>query len=203
MARGEAGAVRISISAKAASREQRTLEARLAAAMPKLANRLLSPVMRLPPRSRVRRWMLARMVAVTFSAINRRDLGVVAQAAYAPDVELLFHGGAPADIGGDVHRGREAVFATYRQWIEAWEELRRLPVEVVDMGERILVLVRERGRGRGGVELEGQAASLFTFRSGRVVRQDEYPRWRDALVAVGLPSGDARAAQGDVSQNSG
>jgi ketosteroid isomerase-like protein len=154
--------------------------------MPRVANRLAAPVFRLPPGSWVRRRVLARLVGVTFNAINRRDIDAVARTTYAPDVELVFHGPAPADIGGDVHRGREAVFTTYRQWIEAWEDLRRIPLELIDMGDRMLVLAREEGRGRGGVALEEQAASLFTFRGGRVVRQDEYPHWNAALDAVGL-----------------
>jgi ketosteroid isomerase-like protein/ligand-binding SRPBCC domain-containing protein len=178
---------RTAIGAGTASGKRRTWEAHVAARMPRLANRLFAPVLRLPPGSPVRRRVLARMVGVTFNAMNRRDIDSVARAAYAPDVVLVFHGPAPADIGGDVHRGRDAAFDTYRQWIDAWEDLRRIPLELIDMGDRLLVLVREEGRGREGVVLDEQAASLFTFRAGRVVRQDEYPHWKAALDAVGLP----------------
>jgi ketosteroid isomerase-like protein len=186
MRRHDSAPVRIPIDARAASAQQRTPEARLAARAPGLANRLFASVLRLPPHSRLRRWMIARAAGATFAAINRRDLDVVAEAAYAPEAELVFHGEPPADVGGDRHRGREAVFAAYRQWVEGWYELRRVPVEVIDLGDRFLVLLREIGRGRGGVELEEEAASLFTFRNARVVRQDEYPRWSEALAAVGI-----------------
>jgi ketosteroid isomerase-like protein len=172
---------------------RRTWEGRLAASMPWLANRLVWPVLRLPPSSRVRQRALVHMVGVTFSAINHRDLDVVAKATYSPDVELVFHGSVPADVGGEHHRGREAVFATYRQWVEGWEDLQRRPIELIDLGDRLLVLARETGRGREGVQLEQEAASLFTFRHGRVVRQDEYPRWAEALEAVGLSEQDISA----------
>ena len=52
---------------------------------------------------------------------------------------------------------------------------------------RVLVFDRQIGRGRAsGVVMEQEVASLFTFRSGKIVRWDGYWDRADALEAAGL-----------------
>ena len=104
---------------------------------------------------------------------------------YDPGAELRF-AGRFADFDR-TYRGREAAFAAYRAWMESWEEYRREPKEIVDLGDRVLVLVRESGRGKGsGTPTEAQIAMLLTFRRGRVVKHQEFFGWDEALETVGL-----------------
>lgn len=104
---------------------------------------------------------------------------------YHPAAELRF-AGRFADFD-QTYRGREAAFAAYRAWMESWEHYRREPEEIVDLGDRVLVLVHESGRGKGsGIPTEAQIGMLLTFRRGRVVRHQEFLGWDAALEAVGL-----------------
>jgi ketosteroid isomerase-like protein len=83
--------------------------------------------------------------------------------------------------------------------IEAdWDDLRLDPEEVVDLGDRVLVLVRMRARVRDSdAELDAQVAHLWEFRDGRVVRWTAYGDRATAfrcLRALGLFGETAQAA---------
>jgi ketosteroid isomerase-like protein len=68
-------------------------------------------------------------------------------------------------------------FATYRQEVE----------EVVDCGDRVLLLVRAFGRLLGSVqELSHTAAEVFVFRDGKIARIELYGNRARARKAVGL-----------------
>jgi ketosteroid isomerase-like protein len=85
------------------------------------------------------------------------------------EIEFSFAGGP--DPGS--WRGLDAMAHAYRDWLRAWEYFRAEPEEyiVIDR-ERILVLVRNSGRGKvSGLELDEQsAANYFQFRDGKVTR---------------------------------
>ena len=151
---------------------------------PRLLNLAVAPGLLLPPASRLRRFGVRRIVLFAFAALNRRDFRLLQQAAYAPEVELVFHREVPPELAPS-YRGREAAYDAYRQWIEPWEDLQREPVEVIDAGNRLLILQREVGR-TSGIQLEERVATLFTLRGRRIVRQDEYGDWDQALEAIGF-----------------
>ena len=70
-----------------------------------------------------------------------------------------------------------APFATYRQEVE----------EVVDCGDRVLLLVRAFGRPAGSVqEISHAAAEVFVFRDGKIARIELYGNRARARKAVGL-----------------
>jgi ketosteroid isomerase-like protein len=72
-----------------------------------------------------------------------------------------------------------------RDWLGAWERPITIQAdEFVPAGDRILVLVRWSGRGKGsGAEIEAEGAHLWTFRDGLVVHYGVY-RDRDEARAV-------------------
>jgi hypothetical protein len=45
--------------------------------------------------------------------------------------------GQPFGIGSCSYRGSEAAFAAYRAWMDSWDEYRREPKEIVDVGNRV------------------------------------------------------------------
>ena len=69
-----------------------------------------------------------------------------------------------------------------RDWLRAWERPIRIePEEFIQSGDRILVMIRWSGRGKGsGVQIEAEGAHLWTFRDGLVV---DYGVYRDRAEA--------------------
>ena len=67
-----------------------------------------------------------------------------------------------------------------------WEEVELAPERFLDAGDRVLVFVRLRVRGRDGVEIDEPWAHLLTLRSGKVIRVELHPDRAEALEAAGL-----------------
>jgi ketosteroid isomerase-like protein len=90
------------------------------------------------------------------------------------------------DIGG-VYRGIAACRRFWQEWFSAWETL-RFEYRLVDAGDRVVVLLDSRLRGRStGIELLwGKHAFITTFRDGLMVHARLYTDQSDALKAVGL-----------------
>jgi ketosteroid isomerase-like protein len=61
----------------------------------------------------------------------------------------------------------------------------------MDVGERVVLLLRDYGRRRGmEAEVELISATILTFRGGRVARWEDYTDRALALEAVGLSEQD-------------
>jgi ketosteroid isomerase-like protein len=87
----------------------------------------------------------------------------------------------------DSYTGR----SEFRSFVEAWEEgfasEHMEAKEIVDAGDRVVVMVHHRGRGKSsGIEVNQTFAMVWTFRAGRVVRMEMYPTRADALEAAGV-----------------
>jgi len=83
--------------------------------------------------------------------------------------------------------GLDAIRDNIAHWKEAWDELEVTAEDFAEAGDRVLVTVHHRGRGRGsGIEVEARFYLLYTMRNGKVVRQDEYAERTEALEAAGL-----------------
>src|SRR2546428_390481 len=63
-----------------------------------------------------------------------------------PEVEYDMAESPALDIGG-VYRGVESVRRLWREWFDAWEAL-QFDYELVDAGDRVVVLLDTRMRGR-------------------------------------------------------
>jgi ketosteroid isomerase-like protein len=79
--------------------------------------------------------------------------------------------------------------AGVRQWLAdvggMFEELRIEPEEFVDAGDRVVVVSRMRGRGKGsGADVEQALVSVWTFRDERIVRHDAYQDRKEALASI-------------------
>ncbi len=117
-----------------------------------------------------------------YELFNRRDVDAFLDLC-SEDVE--WHDLGAFDTSAIV--GREALRAHLKAVLEPWEELRRDPEEIIDLGDnRVLGLCRAIARGKGsGIEVEAEGGDLLTFRDGKVVQFRGYPR-ADALEAAGL-----------------
>ena len=164
---------------------RRRLDEHFLIRVPTLVHWVAALVLRLPNGSLFRRRALLFLARRASAAVDRGDLELVRVLMYDPDAELSF-AGKFGDFD-ESYRGREAAFAAYRAWIDSWDDYRREPRELIDLGDRVLILLRESGRGKdSGVPVEARLAMLLTFRSGRVVKHREFSDWQQALVAAGL-----------------
>lgn len=166
--------------------KRRSLDERLFVRFPALYRPLANALMRLPPRSRLRRLMLARRVSRAYAAANRQDFDSVlvgwdSGSEYHPSTDLM-----PPDLEPAFY-GHDGYLQLWRYWLDAFEDIRWEPEEILDLGDRILVSTQQRGRGSGsGVAVSEPVFQLFKFRRGLVVRQEDFPDRSRALEGAGM-----------------
>jgi ketosteroid isomerase-like protein len=81
------------------------------------------------------------------------------------------------------HRGRDAVRRFFADWVAAWAEVRNEPQELIDAGDRVVVLVHGSFRlAEGAVPFESDYAHVWTVRDGRAVSVEAVDR--DAALAL-------------------
>jgi ketosteroid isomerase-like protein len=102
---------------------------------------------------------------------------------YDPEVEF----DATARPEGQVYRGHEGVAEAMRVWVGAWEDWKFEVQEIIDAGDRVLLIARESGRGKGsGIEIDQPNFIVFTLRDGKIVRWQGFVHRDAALEAAGL-----------------
>jgi uncharacterized protein len=101
----------------------------------------------------------------------------------APDFEWQQYAEA---VEPGSHRGA-AVGGALEKIFEVYGDFRIEPEEVLDAGDKVVVLGRSRGTARGsGMELDQRFAFVWTVRDGKLARIEVYADRRDALEAAGL-----------------
>ena len=94
---------------------------------------------------------------------------------------------APALDLKRVYRGADEVRQFWQEWFSAWETV-QYEYELIDAGERVVMLLDLRMRGRTtGIEMPvGKFAWVSTFKDGLAVHVKLYMSQSDALKAAGL-----------------
>lgn len=120
----------------------------------------------------------------------RRLIAVYNKRSFAENVDLI-----DPDIVWDLsgvqlpdsvrYTGR----AEFRKFIETWEEgfaSEQIEAEeMLDAGDRVLVMILHRGRGKtSGIEVSQRYAMIWTFHDARAVRMDVYATREEALEAI-------------------
>ena len=83
-------------------------------------------------------------------------------------------------------QGHDAVRANLARWESEWDDYEVIPEEFLDLGDRVVVTLRLRGRGHGsGVEIDALFYEIYTLRDGKIIRMDEFTDRADALEAAG------------------
>ncbi len=164
----------------------RALEERLLLSAPELFRWTFGPVLRMPARAPLRRVMLRRALRQALEALNRRDLDAVI-ARYDPEVVFYLEEG-PASFPDlePVYRGQEGARQVMRRFMEVWEDVRWEPRELLDAGDRFVVLLHVVGRGRDGMNLREELGVIYTVSGGRVVGQSQYWGWDRTVELAGL-----------------
>jgi ketosteroid isomerase-like protein len=102
---------------------------------------------------------------------------------FSADV-LVDTGSARPDLS--VGRGREYLASVVAGWTSAFEDWRDEVADIRDLGEEVLVLSVQRGRGKGsGVEVEARYAILYGVSGGAITRVRMYGSVQDAVEAAG------------------
>jgi uncharacterized protein len=119
------------------------------------------------------------IVRAALEAYARGDL----EAALAnTDADVVWNPAEEAPM-----RGLRAVREYLERWEGVWEELETTPEEFIDAGDRVVVTIHFRGRGReSGVEVEARSHHVYTVRDGKTVRMDEFIDRPEAFRAAGL-----------------
>jgi ketosteroid isomerase-like protein len=127
-----------------------------------------------------------------FEAWNRREEETQTE-AFAPEIEYRTPGLASA-VGLDaVYYGHAGLRKFTQEFREPWDEISNEIERIIERGEQVVVLVRLRGKGRDGIEVERPFAQIWTMRGGRAVRVEGYDDQQKALEAVSLSEQDAHA----------
>jgi ketosteroid isomerase-like protein len=99
--------------------------------------------------------------------------------AFAQDVEVVtslerFHG--PAGVVKEAKR-----------WDEMWSDYRFEVQDLVDAGDKVVLLYRQVGKAKeSGVEVEERAAWVYTLREGKIARVEMFQDRETALRAARL-----------------
>jgi ketosteroid isomerase-like protein len=99
--------------------------------------------------------------------------------AFAQEVEVVtalerFHG--PAGVVEEAKR-----------WDEMWSDYRFEVQDLVDAGDKVVLLYRQVGKAKeSGVEVEERAAWVYTLREGKIARVEMFQDRETGLRAAGV-----------------
>ncbi len=117
---------------------------------------------------------------------NRRAFAVAIE-LYDPEIEYARIGAEVPDFAG-AWTGVDEMRSAVRDYMSTWDDYQYEPQEFHDIGDRVLVRERHKGRGkRSGVAVDHDVGAVFTLQGGRVVRLIQYWDFAEARKAAGLP----------------
>ena len=121
-----------------------------------------------------------------YEAVNQGDVdGAVAFVAPDCEVEL-----PPMLPEADANQGREGLKRVWASWIDSFEHFRMEIEEVIDAGDRVMVMACLRGIGKdSGAEVHTPTfAIIWTVREGQAVRIQALPTRAAGMESLGLNS---------------
>jgi ketosteroid isomerase-like protein len=123
------------------------------------------------------------IVKAAMAAWADRDAETLA-ATHDPAIEWRTAEDEP-DAG--TYRGLEAVARLLRDWTQTFEDVRAVPLELTDAGDRVVVSYEMRGKVRGSTdEVVVGETQVYELRAGKIVAVSEYRTRDEALRALGL-----------------
>jgi ketosteroid isomerase-like protein len=169
-------------------RSNRTLDQRLSLRFPRLTDRYIRLLARLPPTSRLRQVALWRGVRDGVEAWNCRDLDAFLIAYHADCEHYPPREFVEAGLWEPCYRGREGYAKLMASWSDTGTDARIEPVELIDLGTRLVLLSEMAALTSrlGDVPLTRTYAHVYTLEDGRVRTLREYTDHAEALAAVGL-----------------
>jgi ketosteroid isomerase-like protein len=120
-----------------------------------------------------------------YDAFNRGDFETVLR-NFDPD----FEGYDREEIPDPRHsEGLEGALEAFANMVELFDEYEIVPVEFVEGEEHVVVVARQRGRGRAsGAQVEDDIVHVWTVKDGKVLGLRAFSSKQDALEHLGWPS---------------
>jgi ketosteroid isomerase-like protein len=123
------------------------------------------------------------LVRASYEAFARGDFEASIN-AYTEDTE---YDDSRVRPDGGMRRGREALGNSALAWLDTFTEYSFELEDVLDAGDQVVVVSRDRGRGKtSGVEVEHRWGWVVSVSDGRIARTVLYPGPEEALEAAGL-----------------
>jgi ketosteroid isomerase-like protein len=123
-----------------------------------------------------------------FEAASDGDVGSLFQAA---DPDCLVYPRLDEPDAAREYRGLDGLMEYLTNWYGQWDEYESEPLEIIDAGEHVLVIARERGRvKRTGLEVVEDFWHSFVLRGGKFLEWHMYGSREEALEALGLSEQD-------------
>ena len=124
------------------------------------------------------------LVRRSIDLFNRREIDRALEATHE-DFEVDWSNSIGPLKG--VYKGRDAVQGLWESFLEAWDEIRWDPREIIELDEaRVIVVNQVRMRGRGsGAEVEATGVQIWTITDGKGRSMKLYQSKREALEAAG------------------
>jgi ketosteroid isomerase-like protein len=94
----------------------------------------------------------------------------------------------PSRADQQVWRGHDGICASWRRWLDEWDDWSFEIADVEDHGDRVFVVGHEHGRGpSSGAKVSATNYMVLTFRDGKIARYQEFydePQARAALTSA-------------------
>jgi ketosteroid isomerase-like protein len=103
---------------------------------------------------------------------------------FHPDCEVL---GGPDTVSPTERTGLSGLRQVWLEWLKPWASYRSEIKQLIDLGDRVVVLIRDSGRFEtGGPAVELTSAAIWTVRDEKIARVVFYTSRESALGAAGL-----------------
>jgi ketosteroid isomerase-like protein len=106
------------------------------------------------------------------------------ESVFHPSFETRF---VPAFGDRSRYVGAEGIRQAWLDWLSPWESYRAEIAELIDAGDRVVVITDNYGRRRGmSAEVRLRGAAIWTVREGKIAAAEFYVDRDEALEAAGL-----------------
>jgi ketosteroid isomerase-like protein len=124
-------------------------------------------------------------VKAGFDALEHGDVEELLELIHP---EFEFTTPATLSVEPDTYRGEEGVRRYFDSFYEAMDEVRFIPDEFIDAGDRVVVPVHVRARGKEtGLEVEQRIFQVWSVRDGKASRVEIFPTLEEAMDATKAP----------------
>lgn len=91
----------------------------------------------------------------------------------------------PSRADQQVWRGHDGICASWRRWLDQWDEYSFQVGGFEDHGERVFAISHERARGQSsGATVSAVNHIVLTFRDGKIARYQEFYDEQEARAAL-------------------
>jgi ketosteroid isomerase-like protein len=123
---------------------------------------------------------LAERLIAAFQRWDRDAIAEIIHADAVIDVSVRV-------VDGGIFRGPDGAMEQYRKWMGAFDGYKWELEELIPAGERVVVVFREGGRGKGsGVPIDHRGAVIWRIAGGQVIEFKTYLDLAKAFRAAGL-----------------